>query len=78
MITVHNPHPRLVNVALGNGKFTRVLPLGDAEVDQKLVQRLLDTKELVQKEGSKDAAEAEAKAAADNKRGGRVALADVK
>lgn len=46
MIKVYNPHPRLVNVALGNGKFVRVMPLGTATVEQKLVERLLKAKEL--------------------------------
>ena len=45
-ITVHNPHPRLVNVALGDGKFTRILPNSEAEVERDLVKRLLAVGEL--------------------------------
>lgn len=47
-VTVFNPHPRLVNVALGDGKFTRILPNSEAEVERDLVKRLIDVGELTE------------------------------
>lgn len=47
-VKVFNPHPRLVNVALGDGKFTRILPNSEAEVERDLVKRLIDVGELTE------------------------------
>lgn len=47
-VTVFNPHPRLVNVALGDGKFTRILPNSEAEVERDLVKRLINVGELTE------------------------------
>ncbi len=48
---VKNPNPCLVNVAGANGKFIRIGPLQEADVDAKAVARLLKTGALVKVSG---------------------------
>lgn len=70
-VTVFNPHPRLVNVALGDGKFTRILPNSGAEVERDLVKRLIDVGELTEGAAPEVSEEGESEVKAPRRRNRR-------